>query len=1023
MEKDYWVAPLSEKEQKVFQTLFLSLRSMDKFQKALVLIRSSAEKETLFQFLLKVKPQLLTDLLKNVDLQIDILTTLYELCDIESADKSGSEYAKHLIKYDSFLIGFISQQILETTDRQFVSNYSIKNQCVSLLVVLSVQFDDVAGLEPCVPALLHCIDSSTPNTITDGLMILTNILQPNATRNRLQFIRGGGIQKVISLLNLQHTTITYWCVSLVYQLLAEGSDHREIYVRQLIEKGFFDAVSRMIGKVRYNIREQLLKIIFVVVRMGFVQQILEENIFFLQPLSILYTVLIIQECSSSKGGPIGMREIGLSAKLCDILSHIQETTKQIIIAVLSSIFNLLVDEEMIQEFRFFGVEKQIANLKSLDPEFTSICEKIENRLRNYQIRTQVISAMVNKLQQPDKIEIDNLRTVVNAVAENKTFSENNLKNNVDDLQNKTIVDGIDEILKNKVELTQPIEAEESVDDSTIVNKDIFNVPDTPRTEYVKQIIDNGNMSDTPRVNNVDDTSIVEQKTDEETTNENKVDDEKNQNENVVNDISSKTKSDEINEIKQKKPITKSKKQLSIPKLTFQNQEFTIKSSLTPRRDRRKGITMNKCEISEYLKQQTNEEDISLQQSPNEISKPQQKVKRRESSVISVTHVKKPQQQESKDEKTVVMKNTIDVEKDQIEHDKIREHKDEQQIKQNFVDLKTSFSIPKFKYICRDELVNEDQAKIVADLNLKKAKRKFIILELINTENTYVTQLEECISLMYEPLSSLLSKEELQTAFNCLPEICSINKHFNDNLQQRMKEETDMTFIRVSDLFIEFLQNTATEKYYSEYLITGDDAIEYPFDTKGDAIKQMVIKWTNDCKIPANYLIQPVQRFPRYVMLLESLIKTTPEITEEYHMLQIALEKVKNLTKSIDFAKNKYIQQKKAKYYSPFMTSTTNIGNFIYDGVVTMKDIIRYTATAVLFEKMIFFLIEKKGKFTMKYSSEIKNIKVTTKIKKENYLIILSLNSSKTTLIMHFHCEIDFENWNSVIQKTINDYYC
>ncbi|KAL7721686.1 hypothetical protein QTN25_001341 [Entamoeba marina] len=127
-------------------------------------------------------------------------------------------------------------------------------------------------------------------------------------------------------------------------------------------------------------------------------------------LTTLYELCDIESADKSGCEPVRIREIGLSVKLCYILSHIQETTKQIVIVVLSSIFNLLVDEEMIQEFLFFGAEKQITNLKSLDSEFI----------------TQMISAMVNKLQQPDKIEINNLHTTVNAVAENKTFSENDI---------------------------------------------------------------------------------------------------------------------------------------------------------------------------------------------------------------------------------------------------------------------------------------------------------------------------------------------------------------------------------------------------------------------------------------------------------------------------------------------------------------------------------------------------------------------------------------------------------------------
>ncbi|EDR24398.1 Rho/RAC guanine nucleotide exchange factor, putative, partial [Entamoeba dispar SAW760] len=248
-----------------------------------------------------------------------------------------------------------------------------------------------------------------------------------------------------------------------------------------------------------------------------------------------------------------------------------------------------------------------------------------------------------------------------------------------------------------------------------------------------------------------------------------------------------------------------------------------------------------------------------------------------------------------------------------------------------VDLDISFNIPKFKFICNGTLCNEDQAKMIADLNLKKAKRKHIIMELLETEKSYVNRMKECLDTFYIPLKKYMKEEDLKIAFNCLPNIYKINVKLIQELNERKNNTSDLGVMKVADILNSFFTLNEVEQYYGEYIITGDSAVTYPFEIHGEEIKTLLSKWVDECKIPSNYLIEPVQRFPRYILLLESLIKATPTFTNEYIELQKVNEHIKEITKRIDEKKNNYISHQKQNYYKSYLPHPINFGTFIYEG--------------------------------------------------------------------------------------------
>ena len=198
----------------------------------------------------------------------------------------------------------------------------------------------------------------------------------------------------------------------------------------------------------------------------------------------------------------------------------------------------------------------------------------------------------------------------------------------------------------------------------------------------------------------------------------------------------------------------------------------------------------------------------------------------------------------------------------------------------------------------------------------RAQRKNIVLELISTERTYVAKLAGLLGGIDSKLGPRCTDTDRRLLFDGLRPILELNAQFLDQLTARISstdswaDETCIAdiFLRFSDFF----------KIYVPYTNNLDKVQARHIElrrTKSGA------RFLEQAKLVAgedllSLLILPVQRIPRYRLILEELRKSTPRTHPDDADLSRALEKIKDIAshlnenKRIDDHANQLLQRQK-----------------------------------------------------------------------------------------------------------------
>jgi hypothetical protein len=169
------------------------------------------------------------------------------------------------------------------------------------------------------------------------------------------------------------------------------------------------------------------------------------------------------------------------------------------------------------------------------------------------------------------------------------------------------------------------------------------------------------------------------------------------------------------------------------------------------------------------------------------------------------------------------------------------------------------------------------------------KRGFIIKEMIATEATYIKKLESIINVFMIPLQQqkILDDDTCKYQFGSVAVI--LEKH-----QQLYENLSVVDYDKVGLLFKEFSNELHV---YEEYMVNFDPAL-----TKRAALLMSNRKFSNFVETARanpeaaglgieSFLIAPVQRIPRYRLLLQELIKYTDFEHPDYQNLHDAFEAV------------------------------------------------------------------------------------------------------------------------------------
>jgi ACT domain-containing protein len=193
---------------------------------------------------------------------------------------------------------------------------------------------------------------------------------------------------------------------------------------------------------------------------------------------------------------------------------------------------------------------------------------------------------------------------------------------------------------------------------------------------------------------------------------------------------------------------------------------------------------------------------------------------------------------------------------------------------------------------------------------KYSKRVFCANEILSTERTYVEALQHLHKAWMLPLSRVLSENDIHRIFGNIVSILRFNETLLGKLERRMKNFDAETTL-IGDIFkslVPFLS------MYTDYCCNYGEGMLLVNKLKVDdeevaAVLSQSVVDSNGQDLQ-DFCITPVQRVPRYRLLLDQLIKNTPVEHPDYENLTMALQLVSDKAGEINKKMNLVEQQKK-----------------------------------------------------------------------------------------------------------------
>jgi FYVE/RhoGEF/PH domain-containing protein 5/6 len=178
-------------------------------------------------------------------------------------------------------------------------------------------------------------------------------------------------------------------------------------------------------------------------------------------------------------------------------------------------------------------------------------------------------------------------------------------------------------------------------------------------------------------------------------------------------------------------------------------------------------------------------------------------------------------------------------------------------------------------------------------------RRFEVLEeIVKTEQSYVNFLERLVKIFILPIRALvgtpeqvLSADDIKVLFANVEIIYQFNYELSAQLRTRMNNKR--ASFQLGDIFVKM---TPYFKMYAEYLRNYDQsqALLLRLQAKHKDFKVFTeaqrAKHKEHMQL-RDLLIMPVQRIPRYRLLLEELIKQTPPSNMDYQNIKEALQAI------------------------------------------------------------------------------------------------------------------------------------
>ncbi|KAB0802276.1 hypothetical protein PPYR_04462 [Photinus pyralis] len=193
------------------------------------------------------------------------------------------------------------------------------------------------------------------------------------------------------------------------------------------------------------------------------------------------------------------------------------------------------------------------------------------------------------------------------------------------------------------------------------------------------------------------------------------------------------------------------------------------------------------------------------------------------------------------------------------------------------------------------------------------KLRKVILELIDTERTYVKHLNNLLENYLEPLKreTFLSNAEINALFGNIQEIVTFQRQFLQNLDEALEMEPDFNKFEFPSQFKNILFSIGSAflyyvnhfKLYSSFCASHSKAQKVLHPNEGNQALQEFLSARNPRQQHSStlesYLIKPIQRILKYPLLLQQLRNLTDTSTDEHQHLVEALKGMEKVAEHIN----------------------------------------------------------------------------------------------------------------------------
>ncbi|XP_046653295.1 rho guanine nucleotide exchange factor 10-like protein isoform X3 [Daphnia pulicaria] len=196
--------------------------------------------------------------------------------------------------------------------------------------------------------------------------------------------------------------------------------------------------------------------------------------------------------------------------------------------------------------------------------------------------------------------------------------------------------------------------------------------------------------------------------------------------------------------------------------------------------------------------------------------------------------------------------------------------------------------------------------IPPQLSAEQLKRRYIVATIIHSENSYVSSLQRLVNEYKKPLEEsnppILGSNKISTLFHRLPEILHCHTLFRLALSECAR--TWDTEEKIGDVFVANFSKAVVLDIYSDFINNFSQSLEVAKQESkrksalADFLKVKQIS-SHDRLSFFGLMVKPVQRFPQFILLLQDLLKHTPQGHQDRMSLQLALTQLESLAELLN----------------------------------------------------------------------------------------------------------------------------